>query len=69
MLTQSERRALGAFHDFLMTPHRMLCFSGQTLEQHSLALESLSEKQLLVRERRPGAYSLTPAGYSAMKAG
>ena len=66
-LSDSEQRVLAEFEEFLMTPYRMLCFSGPDLEQHKEALESLSERELLSRERRRGAYSLTPAGYNAMK--
>lgn len=67
-LTNPEERALKTFREYLMTPNRMLCFSGPSLEQHGKALEELSEKELLSREKRPGAYSLTQAGYSAMQA-
>ena len=66
-LSTSERSTLGEFANFLMTPHKMLCFSGPVLEKHTAALETLSDKNLLRREERPGAYSLTRAGYSAMK--
>lgn len=66
-LTKSEARTLSEFSSFLMTPHQMLCFSGPVLEKHTVALESLAEKELLRREKRLGAYSLTEAGYAAMK--
>lgn len=66
-VTKSEARTLNEFSSFLMTPHQMLCFSGPGLEKHTAALESLAEKELLLREKRLGAYSLTEAGYAAMK--
>ena len=67
MLTVPEQRALRVFRQYLMTPHRMLCFSGPNLEQHETALEALSNKDFLRREKRPGSYSLTRAGFTAMK--
>lgn len=45
----------------------MLCFSGPNLETNKAALEILSDKDLLVREQFKGGYSLTPAGFAAMK--
>lgn len=66
-LKPNEERALGEFSAYLMTPSRMLCFSGPELEKHGAALETLSDKDLLIREKPRGAYSLTPSGYSAMK--
>lgn len=68
MLSKSEERALGQFREFLMTPHQMLCFSGPSLETNKRALESLADKEYLMRERPNGAYSLTDSGYSAMNA-
>jgi len=68
MLTKSEEKALGQFREFLMTPRQMLCFSGPSLETNRDALESLADKEFLLRERPKGAYSLTPRGYSAMNA-
>lgn len=66
-LTQSEVRALDEFEIFMMKPNQMLCFSGPGLEKHNKALETLSDKNLLFREKPHGAYSLTEEGYSAMK--
>jgi hypothetical protein len=45
----------------------MLCFYGPDLEKHKAALRSLTEKKLLVKERFKGGYSLTRAGFAAMK--
>lgn len=45
----------------------MLCFYGPDLEKHQAALTTLTEKELLVKERFKGGYSLTQAGFVAMK--
>jgi len=44
----------------------MLCFSGPSLEQDKIALELLSDKDLLDRENFRGGYSLTQAGFTIM---
>ncbi|MEL6106014.1 MAG: hypothetical protein AAFU85_08255 [Planctomycetota bacterium] len=67
MLSKSERRVLETFHEYLMTPGKMLCFSGPTLERYSADLNRMAGKKLLVKEKFKGAYSLTNAGFSAMK--
>ena len=68
MLTSSEKRVLQTFHQYLMTPGKMLCFSGPSFERHAADLNRLNEKKLLVREKFKGGYSLTNRGFSAMKA-
>ena len=45
----------------------MLCFSGPKLEQDQATLELLKDKDLLVEETFKGGYSLTQAGFAAMK--
>ena len=67
MLSKPERRVLLTFREYLMSPGRMLCFSGPDLERDRPALQLLSEKKLLEKERFKGAYSLTRAGFAAMK--
>jgi hypothetical protein len=67
MISNSEETVLLTFRQYLMTPNKMLCFYGPTLEQNEAALESLLAKDMLVRESFNGAYSLTNAGYAAMK--
>ena len=44
----------------------MLCFYGPNLELSKAALELLIDKELLVKEKFKGGYSLTPAGFAAM---
>lgn len=46
----------------------MLCFFGPNLEKHKTALQQLTKKDFLIKEEFKGAYSLTRAGYDAMKA-
>ena len=50
-----------------MTPGQMLCFSGPNLKRDTETLKLLTEKKLLVKERFEGGYSLTQAGFAAMK--
>jgi len=66
MLSTSEQHVMQTFRQYLMTPNKMLCFYSAKLEQNEPALESLVDKELLVRESFNGAYSLTHAGYAAM---
>ena len=68
MLTKSEQRVLSTFRQYLIKPGQMLCFSGPQLEQNRAALELMSSKELLEKEHFKGGYSLTRAGYAAMKA-
>ena len=67
VLTQAERAALQAFEQYLATPDQMICFFGPALEKHGAALEKMTRKDLLVKENFTGAWSLTVAGYQAMK--
>ena len=67
MLTASEERVFRTFREYLMTPGRMLCFSGPDLERERATLDLLTDKKLLVKERFEGGYSLTPAGFETMK--
>ena len=67
LLTKPEQNALRAFHKFLVTPGEMLCFFGPDLDRHKAALQKLTEKEFLVKERFKGGYSLTEAGFVAMK--
>ncbi len=67
MLSTSEIAALRTFRQHLLTPGKMLCFSGPNLEKHEAALQQLTESDLLVKEKFKGAYSLTVAGFRAMK--
>ena len=67
LLTPSEKKALYTFQQYLITPGTMLCFYGPDLEKHKSALQKLTDKELLVKERFNGAYSLTHAGFEAMK--
>ncbi len=67
MLTPSEKKALHTFRQYLITPGQMLCFYGPDLEKHKSALQQLTEKDFLVKENFNGAYSLTHAGFAAMK--
>ena len=66
MLSSSEERVLCTFRRFLMAPGQMLCFSGPNLNQNTAALERLTDKELLVKERFKDGYSLTQIGFLAM---
>ncbi|QDU58152.1 hypothetical protein [Aeoliella mucimassa] len=63
----TEECVLTVFRQFYMTPDKMLCFYGQDLEDKTMALQSLVDRQFLVREKFKGGYSLTEAGYHHMK--
>ncbi len=45
----------------------MLCFNGSQLTKHRPALRLLSDKGFVVQEEFKGGYSLTHAGFAAMK--
>ena len=66
-MSDSEQQVLRTFRRFLITPGQMLCFYGPDLKKHESALRRLSQKGFLVKERFKGGYSLTVAGFSAMK--
>jgi hypothetical protein len=68
VLSSAEEAALRTFRQYLITPGKMLCFFGPNLEKHEPALQELTEKQMLIKETFKGAYTLTDAGYRAMKA-
>ena len=67
LLSAQEKRVLGTFQKYLVTPGEMLCFSGQNLEQDKATLELMSDKNLLDREVFKGGYSLTKDGFTAMR--
>lgn len=67
MLTTAEQKVLTTFRKFLITPGEMLCFSGTNLEQHKQTLDAMSEKDLLIKEKFKGGYSLTKEGFLAMR--
>lgn len=68
MLSPSEKTVMRTFRQYLITPGEMLCFFGPNLERHKSALKQLTQRDLLVKEHFQGAYSLTRAGFEAMKA-
>lgn len=67
MLSPAEKSILLRFRQYLMTPGHMLCFYGPDLQKRKKALQRLTDKELLVQEKFDGAYSLTPAGFVAMR--
>ena len=67
LLSIAEQRVLRTFRQYLMTRGRMLCFSGPNLQRDTATLQLLTEKKLLVKEKFEGGYSLTLAGFTAMK--
>ena len=50
-----------------MTPGKMLCFSGPDLDRYRADLNRMTDKKLLVKDKFKGGYSLTRAGFLAMK--
>lgn len=69
ILSATQRKILQSFRTFLMRPGQMLCFSTHDLREWRAELAQLTRTGLLVAERFPGGYSLTAAGFSAMRAG
>jgi len=67
MLTDGEKKVLRTFRQYLMDPGRMLCFTGPMLATHQNSLTKLVKREYLVPETFQGAYSLTPAGFEAMR--
>ena len=49
-----------------MAPDKMLCFFGPNLERDKATLQLMTDKELLVKEKFKGGYSLTQAGFAAM---
>ena len=66
-LSPEERSVLKVFRNFLMTPGKMLCLNGPSLESSKAPLAKLTGKGLLVAEDFRGGYSLTEDGFEAMK--
>ncbi|REJ67247.1 MAG: hypothetical protein DWQ31_11770 [Planctomycetota bacterium] len=66
-LTKSEERVLRVYRKFMMSPGQMLCFNGPDLKRNENALHNLMNKDMLIKERFKGGYSLTQEGYAAMK--
>jgi hypothetical protein len=68
-LSDGEHSVLSIFRMYLMTPGKMLCFSGPDLDTHKVPLAELTNKGMLVVESFDGGYSLTDTGFAAMKNG
>jgi hypothetical protein len=66
LLSTAEQRVLRTFRRYLITPGQMLCFYGPNLKQNKSALDQLTDKDLLVKEKFKGAYTLTSSGFAAM---
>ena len=49
-----------------MNPGQMLCFTGPSLKQNQATLSLLTNKELLIKEKFAGGYSLTRTGFAAM---
>jgi len=67
MLSKSERWVFSVFRQFLMAPGEMLCFNRPNITRHRTAFRQLADKGFLVKEKFSGGYSLTQAGFAAMK--
>jgi len=66
-LLTSEQTALNVFRNYLIAPGQMLCFTGPTFEKYGDSLRQLTAQGLVTKERFDGGYSLTRAGFAAMK--
>lgn len=61
-----EKSVLLRFGQYLMTPGKMLCFSGPDLARHRRALRALAARKILEKDDFKGGYSLTLAGFRMM---
>ena len=66
-MTATEQVVLDAFRDYRVQPGQMLCFHGPWLEKHEPTLRRMVEQKLVVKEQFAAGYSLTDAGYRAMR--
>jgi hypothetical protein len=67
-LSRGECSVLRLFREFMMVPGKMLCLSKADAETYAAPLVCLIERKFLTPERFSGGYSLTTAGYVAMRA-
>jgi hypothetical protein len=67
MLSTSEQTVLGVFREYLVAPGEMLCFHGKWYQDHEAPLRQLTAKKLLTKEHFRGGYSLTEAGFAAIR--
>jgi len=67
LLSNQERSVMQNFRKFLITPGQLLCFNGPQLSKFKGAFQRLTDKGFLVKEKFKGSYSLTEAGFEAMK--
>ncbi len=67
LLSKPEQRVFRTFRTYLMTPGKMLCFSGPDLLRDRPALDMMTTKKYLVKEKFVGGYSLTDTGFAMMK--
>lgn len=66
-LAADEQAVLDVFQAYMVSSGEMLCFHGPLREVHADPLQRLIEQKLLVKERFKDGYSLTDAGYAAMR--
>ena len=69
LLSPAEGTVLGMFRKSLMTPGNILGFASADLENPNVPLAQLTQKGFLVADESQGGYSLTDAGFAAMKDG
>ena len=63
----TEQSALVVFRKYLIEPGEMLCFHGPLLDENRNSLRCLTEQGLLSKDKFKGGYTLTKAGFAAMK--
>ncbi|MAT73189.1 MAG: hypothetical protein CMJ58_27195 [Planctomycetaceae bacterium] len=67
MLTDSESAVMDVFREFLVGPGEMVCFPTPLAEKHAASLKRLTQRDYLTKEEFAAGYSLTAAGYRAMR--
>jgi hypothetical protein len=66
-MTKAEAIVLGIFRRYRVDENQMLFFNAPLAEQHRAALARLITRGYLACERRPHAFHLTTAGFTAMR--
>jgi hypothetical protein len=67
MLKLADQNVLEVFRRYLVVPGEMLCFHGKWLDDHRESLRHLTARRLITKEEFKGGYSLTDAGFAAIK--
>lgn len=68
-LSPEQLEVLSVFRKFRTSPGQMLCFSSSDIVVFRMPLAELADNGLLIAEKFQGGYSLTQAGFAAIRNG